>query len=49
MKTMVEQRYQEAQDKAKEQVQKAVAVSLTSDMWTSINMDVYLVVTSFYW
>lgn len=41
----MEQRYQEAKEKAKEQVQKAVAVSLTSEMWTSINMDAYLGLT----
>nr|XP_043873805.1 E3 SUMO-protein ligase ZBED1-like [Solea senegalensis] len=45
LKAMVDIKYQEAKEKAREQVQKAVAVSLTSDMWTSINMDAYLAVT----
>lgn len=34
--------YQEAKEKAKEHFQKAVAVSLTPDIWTFINMDAYL-------
>lgn len=33
------------EDKAKVLVSKASAVSLTSDMWTSINTDVYLAET----
>ncbi|KAG7526985.1 zinc finger BED domain-containing protein 4-like [Solea senegalensis] len=45
LKAMVDIKYQEAKEKAREQVQKAVAGSLTSDMWTSINMDAYLAVT----
>ncbi|XP_051793003.1 E3 SUMO-protein ligase ZBED1-like [Acanthochromis polyacanthus] len=48
LKSMVEDRYREAKEKAKEQVRKAAAVSLTSDMWTSINMDAYLAVTCHY-
>ncbi|KAM8910406.1 E3 SUMO-protein ligase ZBED1-like [Spinachia spinachia] len=45
LKSMVDIKYQKANEKAREQVQKAVDVSLTSDMWTSINMDAYLAVT----
>lgn len=41
---MVETKYGEAKEKAKEQVRTAVAVSLASDMWTSINMDAHLAV-----
>lgn len=42
---MVEAKYESAKQKAKAKVQKVAAVSLTSDMWTSINMDAYLAVT----
>lgn len=42
---MVEKRYKESKDKTKAIVAKASAVSLTSDMWTSINTDAYLAVT----
>ncbi len=42
---MVEEKYKEAKEKAKEEVKKARAVSLTSDMWTSFHMDAYLAVT----
>ncbi|XP_068179073.1 E3 SUMO-protein ligase ZBED1-like [Antennarius striatus] len=45
LKAMVNKKYQDAKEKAKEQVQKAAAVSITSDMWASINMDAYLAVT----
>ncbi|KAK7944875.1 hypothetical protein WMY93_000603 [Mugilogobius chulae] len=45
---MVEAKYQEAQEENKAKVQKAVAVSLTSDMWTSESMDSYLAVTCHY-
>ena len=41
---MVEEKYI-SKEKAKAAVQKVAAVSLTSDMWTSINMDAYLAVT----
>lgn len=42
---MVEAKYESAKEKAKAKVEKVAAVSLTSDMWTSINMDAYLAVT----
>ena len=42
---MVEDRYKESKDKAKVLVSRASAISLTSDMWTSINTDAYLAVT----
>lgn len=42
---MEEAKYESAKEKAKAKVEKVVAVSLTSDMWTSINMDTYLAVT----
>lgn len=45
LKKMVEEKYKEAKKKAKEEVNKARAVSLTSDMWTSLHMDAYLAVT----
>ncbi|KAM8836941.1 E3 SUMO-protein ligase ZBED1-like [Spinachia spinachia] len=42
LKAMVEAKYESAKEKAKAEVAKVAAVSLTSDMWTSINMDAYL-------
>lgn len=42
---MVEAKYKDTKEKAKASVEKAAAVSLTSDMWTSVNMDAYLAVT----
>ncbi|KAL7380191.1 hypothetical protein ABVT39_013453 [Epinephelus coioides] len=42
---MAEAKYDAAKKKAKAKVQKVAAVSLTSDMWISINMDDYLAVT----
>ncbi|KAK0140929.1 Zinc finger BED domain-containing protein 1 [Merluccius polli] len=45
LKAMVEAKYESAKEKAKAKVEKVAAVSLTSDMWTSINMDAYLAVT----
>lgn len=42
---MVDTKYWEVQEKTKEQVQKSVAVSLTSDMWMVMNMNTYLAVT----
>ncbi|KAJ8375079.1 hypothetical protein SKAU_G00056590 [Synaphobranchus kaupii] len=47
-KLMVEKRYDEAKEKAMAEVQDAEYVSLTADMWTSINMDSYLGVTCHY-
>ncbi|KAL3967060.1 chromosome alignment-maintaining phosphoprotein 1 [Sarotherodon galilaeus] len=45
LKVMVEASYQEMKEKAKASIEKAVAVSLTSDMWTSNNTEAYLGVT----
>lgn len=42
---MVDQRYKESKQKEKLTVARASAVSLTSDMWTSINTEAYLAVT----
>ena len=42
---MVKDKYEEEKQKAKLQLQNITAVSLTSDMWTSINMDAYLALT----
>lgn len=35
-------RYEEQQEKAKTDIQSAVMVSLTADMWTFVNMEAYL-------
>lgn len=48
LKNMVLQRYEEEKTKAKAVMQRVEAVSLTADMWTSINMDAYLAVTCHY-
>ena len=45
LKTMVAKKFKEEKEKAREELQKATAVGLTSDMWTSIHMDAYLAVT----
>ncbi len=45
LKKMVEAKYEETKEKAIAPVSKASAVSLTTDVWTSINMDAYLAVT----
>ena len=45
VKNMVFRKYEEEKTKAKAAMQKGQAVSLTSDMWTSINMEAYLAVT----
>ncbi|XP_073670667.1 E3 SUMO-protein ligase ZBED1-like [Paramisgurnus dabryanus] len=42
---MVAEKFKKAKEEAKAQVKKAVAVSVTADMWTSMNMDAYLAVT----
>ena len=42
---MVAEKYTKAKEEAKACGLKATAVSLTADMWTSINMDAYLAVT----
>ncbi|KAJ4947657.1 hypothetical protein JOQ06_009690 [Pogonophryne albipinna] len=48
LKEMVVKRYEEEKMKAKAVLQRVEAVSLTADMWTSINMDAYLAVTCHY-
>ncbi|KAM9307434.1 E3 SUMO-protein ligase ZBED1-like [Pholidichthys leucotaenia] len=48
LKKMVDDRYEEEKTKAKAQLRSVDAVSLTCDMWTSINMDSYLAVTCHY-
>ncbi|XP_077399284.1 zinc finger BED domain-containing protein 4-like [Vanacampus margaritifer] len=48
IKNMVSHKYEEQKEKVKEELQSAVAVSLTADMWTSINMESYLAVTCHY-
>ncbi|KAJ4924097.1 hypothetical protein JOQ06_000337 [Pogonophryne albipinna] len=45
VKAMVEAKYVLERNRAIAEIQKVAAVSLTSDMWTSINMDAYLAVT----
>ncbi|XP_023811126.1 zinc finger BED domain-containing protein 4-like isoform X1 [Oryzias latipes] len=45
LRTMVEEKYKAKKEKALDVVSRASAVSLTADMWTSINMDAYLAVT----
>nr|XP_055070155.1 E3 SUMO-protein ligase ZBED1-like [Misgurnus anguillicaudatus] len=45
LKGLVENKYRETKEKTREQLQKVVSVSLTSDMWTSLHMDAYLAVT----
>ncbi|XP_051953602.1 zinc finger BED domain-containing protein 4-like [Xyrauchen texanus] len=48
LKTMVSERYNTTKEKTMEDLQKAEFVSLTADMWSSINMDGYLGVTCHY-
>ncbi|XP_029316992.1 zinc finger BED domain-containing protein 1-like [Cottoperca gobio] len=48
IKALVSQRYEEEKEKTKKDLQSAVAVSLTADMWTSMNMEAYLAVTCHY-
>ncbi|KAI7795324.1 putative zinc finger BED domain-containing protein 6-like, partial [Triplophysa rosa] len=48
LKKMVDTKYEEAKFKAKAEMEKVKAVSLTSDMWTSLNMDAYLAITCHY-
>ncbi|XDV36064.1 hypothetical protein PO909_005915 [Leuciscus waleckii] len=45
LKIMVSEKYNKAKEKTMEDLQKAEFVSLTADMWSSINMDGYLGVT----
>ncbi|MEQ2183107.1 hypothetical protein GOODEAATRI_029235, partial [Goodea atripinnis] len=46
IKQMVAKKYEEEQERVKMEVQQAVAVSLTAEMWTSVNMEAYLALTS---
>ncbi|XP_026098618.1 zinc finger BED domain-containing protein 4-like [Carassius auratus] len=48
LKTMVTERYNISKEKTMEDLKKADFVSLTADMWSSINMDGYLGVTCHY-
>ena len=48
LKQMLENKYRVAKDNAVAEIKKTSTVSLTSDMWTSINMDAYLAVTCHY-
>lgn len=48
LKNMVVHKYEEEKAKAKAAMQSVEAVGLTSDMWTSINMEAYLAVTCHY-
>lgn len=45
LKETVALKFKEEKEEAKREVEKATAVSLTSDMWASIYMDTYLAVT----
>lgn len=42
------QKYEEGKEETKKDLESAVAVSLTADMWTSMNMEAYLAVTCHY-
>ncbi|XP_055083457.1 uncharacterized protein LOC117382091 [Periophthalmus magnuspinnatus] len=48
LKKMVDDKYVKEKAKAKMEVAKVSAVSLTADMWTSINTDAYLAITGHY-
>ncbi|XP_040924669.1 zinc finger BED domain-containing protein 4-like [Betta splendens] len=45
LKSMVDKKYEEAKKKSINELEKAEAVSVTADMWTSITMEAYLGVT----
>lgn len=45
LKDMARQKYEEEKEKTKTQIQKAAAVSLAADTWTSVNMEANLAVT----
>lgn len=45
---MLDSKYEEAKIKAKAEMENVKAVSLTSDTWTSLNMDTYLAITCHY-
>ena len=44
---MISKKYEEER-RVKMEVQQAVAVSITADMWTSVNMEAYLALTCHY-
>ncbi len=48
MKKILDSKYEEAKIKAKAEMENVKAVSLTSDTWTSLNMDTYLAITCHY-
>ncbi|KAI3357771.1 hypothetical protein L3Q82_015529, partial [Scortum barcoo] len=48
VKDLVDHKYEEEKEKTKKDLQSAIAVTLTADMWTSINMEAYLAVTCHY-
>ncbi|XP_051811807.1 zinc finger BED domain-containing protein 4-like [Acanthochromis polyacanthus] len=48
LKIMIGQKYEEKKEKVKKELESAAAVSLTADMWTSIDMEAYLAVTCHY-
>ncbi|KAK7891903.1 hypothetical protein WMY93_023866 [Mugilogobius chulae] len=48
IKKMINQKYEEKKEKVKTKLQSAPAVTLTADMWTSMNMEAYLAVTCHY-
>ena len=48
LKAMLQKKYEDTKEKAVAELGKASTVSLTADMWTSINMDAYLAVTCHY-
>ncbi len=48
LKAMVEARYQRTKQKAIAEVKQASAMSLTADMWTSVNTDAHVAVTCHY-
>ncbi|XP_028437798.1 uncharacterized protein LOC114558197 [Perca flavescens] len=48
LKAMLQRKYEVTKEKAMAELGKASTVSLTADMWTSINMDAYLAETCHY-
>ncbi|XP_014854594.1 PREDICTED: zinc finger BED domain-containing protein 1-like [Poecilia mexicana] len=48
IKQMVAKKFEEEQERVKMEVQQAVAVSITADMWTSVKMEAYLALTCHY-
>ncbi|KAM9318799.1 E3 SUMO-protein ligase ZBED1-like isoform 1-T7 [Pholidichthys leucotaenia] len=48
IKQMLAKKYEEERERVKKEVQQAVAVSITADMWTFVNMEAYLALTCHY-